>query len=601
METQGVQLLLLFLLCAVSTCWGQQVTCSDILLTISNGAITYAGGSTNNRPVGATGTYTCNTGYTLNGGTTNRTCGSDGMWSGSAPTCQRNCPELPSLANGMIMYSAGSTNNIPFLSNAVYSCNTGYTLTGGTLNGGTTRVCVGGGSWNGSPPTCQVDTGPTEPPTTCPDLTAPTNGMISYNIGSPNNRPIFSGATYSCNPGYTLTGRDTIRTCVSGGIWDGTPPTCQEIPCSDLPSLANGMITYSAGSRDDRLVGSAATHSCNNSYRLGGEAVRTCVSGDTWSGSAPVCQRPCSDLPPLMNGVITYIDGLADSRPINTIATFTCDNGYTLTGGSFRQCQNDGTWSGSALTCQLPPVYVSMGTTNYAVMNSQVAIDTIGDTTETALTCRTDSTICCTGQDNPNSANGLGEWLLPNGTAVTRSQDITDSDTDLLYSVGDTGALRLHRRGSVSGLTGSYCCVIPDNTGVIQAFCVQLVIVEVITTSPPITTSIDESSPCPPSNNTGAVVGGVVGLVAVVIAVTVVMVTYLVLRYKRGGKITVPRDIPLTDQGQSAAATYEIVPATYEEIPASKEVKGDYSYTQNNAYSTVSGREAPAAGGIYDN
>ncbi len=40
------------------------------------------------------------------------------------------------------------------------------------------------------------------------------------------------------------------------------------------------------------------------------------------------------------------------------------------------------------------------------------------------------------------------------------------------------------------------------------------------------------------SDNTGAVVGGVVALVAtVVIAVTVVMVTYLVLRYKRGGKM----------------------------------------------------------------
>ncbi len=63
---------------------------------------------------------------------------------------------------------------------------------------------------------------------------------------------------------------------------------------------------------------------------------------------------------------------------------------------------------------------------------------------------------------------------------------------------------------------------------------------------------------------------------------------------------TVPPDIPLTGQGQSAAATYENVP--YEEIPASREVKGDYSYTQNNAYSTVSGREAPAAGEIiYDN
>ncbi len=115
-----------------------------------------------------------------------------------------------------------------------------------------------------------------------------------------------------------------------------------------------------------------------------------------------------------------------------------------------------------------------MGTTNYAVMNSQVTIDTIGDTTETALTCSTDSTICCTGQDNPNSANGLGDWLLPNGTAVTRSPDITDSDTDLLYSVGDTGALRLHRRGSVSGPTGSYCCVIPDNTRDNTTFCVEL-------------------------------------------------------------------------------------------------------------------------------
>ena len=44
------------------------------------------------------------------------------------------------------------------------------------------------------------------------------------------------------------------------------------------------------------------------------------------------------------------------------------------------------------------------------------------------------------------------------------------------------------------------------------------------------------ASPCPQCDNTGAVVGGVVALVAV-IAVTVVMVTYLVLRYKRGGKM----------------------------------------------------------------
>ncbi len=61
---------------------------------------------------------------------------------------------------------------------------------------------------------------------------------------------------------------------------------------------------------------------------------------------------PCSDLPPLMNGGITYNNGLVDSRPVNTIALFTCDNGYTLTGGSFRVCQNDRTWDGTTPICQ---------------------------------------------------------------------------------------------------------------------------------------------------------------------------------------------------------------------------------------------------------
>ena len=62
---------------------------------------------------------------------------------------------------------------------------------------------------------------------------------------------------------------------------------------------------------------------------------------------------PCSDFPRLMNGDITYTDGLVDSRPINTIATFTCDTGYTLSGGIInRTCGSDGVWSGSAPVCQ---------------------------------------------------------------------------------------------------------------------------------------------------------------------------------------------------------------------------------------------------------
>ncbi len=149
-----------------------------------------------------------------------------------------NCPDLLPLANGMIMYSpAGSPGNRPFLSSAVHSCNPGYTLTGGTLIAGTSRFCLTGGRWGGSPPTCQgelcscyvvmlytANAGPTY----CSDLPPLTNGMIMYIAGSTNNRPVNTGAIYSCNIGYTLTGdNDALRLCLVGVSWSGSALTCQ--------------------------------------------------------------------------------------------------------------------------------------------------------------------------------------------------------------------------------------------------------------------------------------------------------------------------------------------------------------------------------------
>ncbi|XP_064386106.1 protein lev-9-like [Halichondria panicea] len=129
-----------------------ELICSD-LSSPTNGDIDYGGaGSTNRRSVNTVATYTCDTRYTLTGGSTTRTCESDGVWSGSAPMCQTDCPDLPSLINGMIMYNTGSPDNRPINAGAIYTCNTGYTLTGGD----TTRTCVSGGIWSGVPPTCQI-------------------------------------------------------------------------------------------------------------------------------------------------------------------------------------------------------------------------------------------------------------------------------------------------------------------------------------------------------------------------------------------------------------------------------------------------------------
>ncbi len=71
-----------------------------------------------------------------------------------------------------------------------------------------------------------VNTGPTEPPTTCPDLTVPANGMISYTMGTASVRPEGTIATFTCNNGYTLTG-GSFSQCQNDRTWSGTAPTCQ--------------------------------------------------------------------------------------------------------------------------------------------------------------------------------------------------------------------------------------------------------------------------------------------------------------------------------------------------------------------------------------
>ena len=56
----------------------------------------------------------------------------------------------------------------------------------------------------------------------------------------------------------------------------------------------------------------------------------------------------------LENGEITYnvnTEG-AGVRPINTVATHRCAEGYTLNGDTTRTCESDGNWNGDAPTCE---------------------------------------------------------------------------------------------------------------------------------------------------------------------------------------------------------------------------------------------------------
>lgn len=75
---------------------------------------------------------------------------------------------------------------------------------------------------DGFPPMCTYKDFPLE----CPSLPTIHNG---HHTGQHVDQFVAGlSVTYSCEPGYLLTGKKTIK-CLSSGDWDGVIPTCKGI------------------------------------------------------------------------------------------------------------------------------------------------------------------------------------------------------------------------------------------------------------------------------------------------------------------------------------------------------------------------------------
>ena len=145
----------------------EQKPCSPIMCPAleapANGDVRVSGFN-----VGDTAVYTCDVNYQLDGRST-RTCGSDGQWTGEAPTCERKllhqhslynklnrnnykitapapimCPAVEAPANGDVRVFGFNVGNV-----AIYTCNVNY-----QLDGRSTRTCGSDGQWSAEAPTC---------------------------------------------------------------------------------------------------------------------------------------------------------------------------------------------------------------------------------------------------------------------------------------------------------------------------------------------------------------------------------------------------------------------------------------------------------------
>ncbi len=138
--------------------------------------------------------------------------------------------------------------------------------------------------------------------------------------------------------------------------------------CPEL-SLINGNVQYHSGlDSGDRAVGDLAFYNCDSGYILNGDFIRICGSDGVWSGSQSTCQRmyyninqltehnlytlfiaiDCGALTNSANGQVNTSSGTT----FGSTATYSCSNGYTLSGSLSRSCEANGTWSGSEPACE---------------------------------------------------------------------------------------------------------------------------------------------------------------------------------------------------------------------------------------------------------
>ncbi|XP_020501639.2 complement component receptor 1-like protein isoform X3 [Labrus bergylta] len=269
--------------------------------------------------------YTCQKDLTLNG-SKSVSCSEDGTFTPAAPTCINVQCEAPNIDNAE--YIAGSLNSYKYKATVTHQCRTGYMMIGQS-----TSVCEIDGEWSPKLLECQRKN--------CGALEAVINGTITY----PTSTLFGDTAVVTCNTGYKLVGRDTIR-CGDAG-WLDRLPVCEEVQCK-APNIDNADFT--SGSRYPYKYKATVTHQCRTGYMMIGQSTSVCGIDGQWSPKLLECKpKNCSK--PVGGVNMNLKDRNTPTFPHGTSVTFVCDAGYESAGGSAVTTCTTGNWSPVTLKC----------------------------------------------------------------------------------------------------------------------------------------------------------------------------------------------------------------------------------------------------------
>ncbi|XP_035756717.1 LOW QUALITY PROTEIN: P-selectin [Egretta garzetta] len=283
---------------------------------------------------GSTCVFSCQTGFALTG-PESRECMATGTWTGDTPQCKAiTCPVLSAPEQGELNCSH-LHGDFAFGSTCVFSCQTGFALMGPE-----SRNCMVTGTWTGDAPRCEA--------TTCPMLSAPDRGEMncSHRYG---DFAFGSTCVFSCQMGFVLTGPES-RECMATGTWTGGSPRCEAIKCSAqaTPKMGQALCSHLHG---DFAFGSTCSFSCQTGFVLMGPESRECTAAGTWTGDTPQCKAiSCPVLDPPSRGQVNCSD-MHGNFTYNSTCTFSCEDGFVRMGAEMLWCAATGNWTRQPPVC----------------------------------------------------------------------------------------------------------------------------------------------------------------------------------------------------------------------------------------------------------
>ncbi|NXX86743.1 CR2 protein, partial [Urocolius indicus] len=120
-------------------------------------------------------------------------------------------------------------------------------------------------------------------------------------------------------------------------------------PCPMPPEISNGK--HSGQGKAGFTPGMSVTYSCEPGYRLVGNGAVFCRVSGNWSQPSPRCEEVmCPQPPNIPNGL--HSGQALDIFPRGATVSYSCWDGYELSGNLSIYCTEAGLWSRPLPRCR---------------------------------------------------------------------------------------------------------------------------------------------------------------------------------------------------------------------------------------------------------